>query len=136
VSEYPKAEGDLDKATRIWNVAIILDDLEEFDKAEERLREAIEGYEKEFGKEYPHTLKAQYGRTPLSWAAGNGYDKLINRLLSKASVDSDLKNSKSGRTPLSWAAGRAPIGSDRIELTTICSRTDRILYTRIRTVYE
>lgn len=30
-------EGHLDKATRIWNVALVLEDLEEYKGAEERL---------------------------------------------------------------------------------------------------
>ncbi len=56
---------------------MILDDLEEYEKAEDRLREAIEGFKIAFGEEHPHTLKNQYGRTPLSWAAGNGYDTVM-----------------------------------------------------------
>jgi hypothetical protein len=94
----------LDKATRIWNVAMILDDLGEYEKAEERLREAIEGYEIAFGEEHPHTPKSQYGRTPLSWAAGNGYDTVVDLLLTKDGINPDLKDSQSGRAPLSWAA--------------------------------
>jgi hypothetical protein len=34
----------LEKPTRTWNVALILGDLEEYEKAEERLRESIKGY--------------------------------------------------------------------------------------------
>jgi hypothetical protein len=106
VSEHSKTElkGHLDKATRIWNVALILGDLEEYKEAEERLREAIKGYEIAFGEEHPHTLKSQYGLTPLSWAAGNGYDAVVSLLLAKAEVDPDLRDSKYSRTPLSWAA--------------------------------
>jgi hypothetical protein len=37
--------GYLDKATRAWNVAMILDDLEEYKKADGRLRVAIERYD-------------------------------------------------------------------------------------------
>jgi hypothetical protein len=106
VSEYSKPElgGHLDRATRTWNVAIIFNDLEEYEKAEERLREAIEGYKMAFREEYPHMLKSQSGQTPLSWGAGNGYDAVVNLLLAKDDVDPDLKDSQSGRTPLSWAA--------------------------------
>jgi ankyrin repeat protein len=43
------------------------------------------------------------GRTPLSWAAGNGHNT-IAQLLLKKKVDPDSKTSN-GRTPLSWAAG-------------------------------
>jgi hypothetical protein len=46
----------LDKATRLWNVAIILEVSEEYKEAEGRLREAIEGYEKAVGMKYPQTL--------------------------------------------------------------------------------
>ncbi|KAF2203024.1 hypothetical protein GQ43DRAFT_289673 [Delitschia confertaspora ATCC 74209] len=50
VSELSKTdrEGLLDKATRAWNVASILGDLRKYKKAEERLREAIEGYKVAF----------------------------------------------------------------------------------------
>ena len=114
VLEHSRAElGDyLDKATRKWDVAIILDDLEEYEKADERLQEAIEDYETAYGVDHPYKLKGQYGRTPLSWAAGNGYEAMVKLLLekgadleTKASIDPDLKDSQSGRTPLSWAAG-------------------------------
>ena len=106
VTEHLKTEleGYLDKATRIWNVVMILDDLEEYERAEERLREAIEGYEIAFGEEHLHTLKGQCGRAPLSWAAGNGYNTVVDLLLTKDGIDPDLKDSQSGRAPLSWAA--------------------------------
>jgi ankyrin repeat protein len=105
-SEQSEVElgGLLDKANRFWNVAIILDDLEEYEKAEERLREAIEGYEIVFRKEHLYTPKSQYGRTPLSWAAWGGHESVVQLLLAKDGIDPDLKDSKSGQTPLSWAA--------------------------------
>jgi hypothetical protein len=106
IQKYSKAElGDhMDKVTRIWNVALVLGDLEEYGKAEERLREAIKGYEMANREEHLHTLKGQYGLTPLSWVAGNGYDVVVKLLLAKDSVDPDLMDSQHGRTPLSWAA--------------------------------
>ena len=106
VLEHSKAEfGDhSDKATRTWNVALVLGDLEEYREAEEKLREAIKGYEMAIREEHPRTLKSQYGLTPLSWAAGNGYDAVVKLLLAKDGVDPDLKDSPYGRTPLSWAA--------------------------------
>jgi ankyrin repeat protein len=97
-------EGQLDNATRTWNIALIMGDLGEYEKAEERLREGIEGYEIVFGEEHPHTIESQYGLTPLSWAAGNGYSAIVKLLLMKNDVDADLKDSQYGRTPLSWAA--------------------------------
>jgi hypothetical protein len=40
-----------DQATRTWNIALILGDLEEYKKAEKRLREAIKGYKIAFREE-------------------------------------------------------------------------------------
>ncbi|KAN0068665.1 Heterokaryon incompatibility protein (HET) domain containing protein [Elaphomyces granulatus] len=88
-SERSKIEFHLEKATRTWNVSLILGDLEEYQKAEEGLREAIEGYKIAFGEERPHTLQSQYGLTPLSWASGNGYDTVVKLLLGKDGVDPD-----------------------------------------------
>ncbi|KAF2176770.1 hypothetical protein K469DRAFT_645244 [Zopfia rhizophila CBS 207.26] len=45
-----------DKATRLWNIALILKDLKEYKKAEERHQEAIEACIEAFGKEHLHTL--------------------------------------------------------------------------------
>jgi ankyrin repeat protein len=106
VQENSKAElGDyLDKVTRTWNVALVLGDLKEYGKAEERLREAIKGYEMVKGEEHLYMLKSQYGLTPLSWVAGNGYDTAVKLLLAKDSIDPDLQDSQYSRTPLSWAA--------------------------------
>ncbi|KAF3389705.1 hypothetical protein DPV78_011774 [Talaromyces pinophilus] len=43
-----------------------------------------------------------HGRTPLSWAAENGYEGVVKVLIEKGAVR-DLVD-KNGRTPLSWAA--------------------------------
>ena len=101
-----KAElGDhLDKAISIWNVALVLGDLKEYGKAEEKLREAIKCYEIANRKETKYLPKGQYGLTPLSWVAGNGYDLAVKMLLTKDGLDPDLQDSQYSRTPLSWAA--------------------------------
>ena len=98
-------EGKLENATRSWNVALILEDAEEHTKAQERFQEAIKGYKKAVGEEYPYTLTCQYSQTPLSWAAGNGCNAIVKLLLAKDSVDPDLKESQSGLTPL-WCAAK------------------------------
>lgn len=103
-SEKTESERYLDESTRIWDVALILGDSGEYKMAEQRLREAIKGYEIVFREEDSHMLKCQYGLTPLSWAAGNGYDAIVDFLLTKDGVNPDLADSQYGRTPLSWAA--------------------------------
>lgn len=103
--EKTESERCLDRSTRIWDVGLILGDSGEYEKAEERLREAIKGYEIAFQEKHSHILECQYGLTPLSWAAGNGYKVIVDFLLTKVGVNSDLKDSQYGRTPLSWAAG-------------------------------
>ncbi|QGA20938.1 hypothetical protein EYB26_008648 [Talaromyces marneffei] len=50
-------------------------------------------------------LKDSYGRTPLSWAAGNGHDVVVKLLLEKG-AELEIKDNISGRTPLSYAAER------------------------------
>jgi ankyrin repeat protein len=106
VSEGSKTESGtyLENATRTWNVALILGDLEEYRKAGEKLQEAVNGYEIAFGKVNSNTLGSQYeGQTSLVWAAGNGYYGVVNLLLAQDDIDPDLKDGN-GRTPLWWAA--------------------------------
>jgi tetratricopeptide (TPR) repeat protein len=56
VQEHSKTE--LDTATRLWNAALILKDLGEYELAKERLQEAIEGYKRALRKGHSHTLTA------------------------------------------------------------------------------
>jgi ankyrin repeat protein len=54
---------------------------------------------------YDADVKDSYGRTPLSWAAGNGHEAVVKLLLEKG-VELETKDkSNYGQTPLSWAAG-------------------------------
>jgi ankyrin repeat protein len=86
----------------LWNDIIILDDLGEYKSANERLLKATSGYATAFGKEHLPRLNSQYGRTLLSFAAGEGHKDIVKLLLE--TVDPDVKDGKSSRTPLSWAA--------------------------------
>jgi hypothetical protein len=53
VSEHPITEldGYLEKSTRLWNVALILEDAEEHEIAQERFQNATEGYKTAVGKD-------------------------------------------------------------------------------------
>jgi hypothetical protein len=105
VLEHPKTEPEshLDRATRTWNVALILEDLKEYGKACDRFREAVHGYEMAVGEDASYMLGSQYGQTPLLWAAEQGHKAVVKLLLETGKVDIDVKDS-SGWTPLLWAA--------------------------------
>ena len=94
----------LEKATRRWNLALILRDIEEYSKAEEQFQEAIEGYEIALRKEHSQNMKVQQNLIPSSWAAGNGHDAVANLLLLKNDTDVDSTYNLYCRTPLSPAA--------------------------------
>ena len=104
VLEYSKAEVEdyLGKAIRLWNDIMILDDLGEYEEVDERLLEARSGYTTAFGKEHLPRLNSPYGRTLLSFVAGEGHEDVVKLLLEK--VDPDLKDGKYSQTPLSRAA--------------------------------
>ncbi|KAM3084679.1 hypothetical protein ACMFMG_003140 [Clarireedia jacksonii] len=104
VLESSKGEsGYLNEATRLWNDIAILDDLKEYDKADKKLLEARSKYVAVFGKDYLPRLIDQYGRTLLSFAAGEGHEDITKLLLDI--VDPDIKDGKYSYTPLFYAAG-------------------------------
>jgi ankyrin repeat protein/nucleoside phosphorylase len=55
-------------------------------------------------RKYESDQRDSSGRTPLSWAAGNGREATVKLLLETGKVDVDSKDNN-GLTPLSWAAG-------------------------------
>jgi len=55
-------EGYLKKVARIWNVTLILDDIEEYKEADRRVQEAIAAYETASGQDYVHVWENQHGR--------------------------------------------------------------------------
>lgn len=61
------------------------------------------------------------GRTPLSWAAGDGMDAVVKYLLKqqqKRSIDLDVNlTDNEGRTPLSWAAGNGHASAIQVLLS-------------------
>jgi ankyrin repeat protein len=82
---------------------MILDDLGEYENADERPLEARSCHMAAFRKEHLPRLNSQYGQTLLSFVAGEGHKVIVKLLLE--TVDLDLKDGKFGQTPLSWAAG-------------------------------
>jgi hypothetical protein len=118
LEECTELEG-LDKVITSWNLVLVLGDADMYEKAEEKSREAIEGYQTAFRKERlddkeAHQLSLrnvagldlmnrQYGRPPLSWAAEKGYEAVVKLLLGTGEAGVNLKD-VDGWTPLSWAA--------------------------------
>ena len=64
----------------------------------------------------PDMADTKGGRTPLSWAAGSGYEGTVRMLLERKDVNPDRPDTKYGRTPLSWAAGSGHEGIVKILL--------------------
>jgi ankyrin repeat protein len=116
VSSKAESRGYLSEATRFWNDIAILDDLKEYDKADERLLEAKSGYVAAFGKDHLPGLISQYGRTLLSFAAGEGHEDVTKLLLDI--VDPDIKDGKFGHTPLYRAAENGHKAIVKLLLTT------------------
>jgi hypothetical protein len=100
--EYEELQGYLDKVIRSWNFALVLGDIEEYGKAEEKFQEAMEGYGSTVGKERER-------------------DMVVNQLSSANGADLDLMNSQYGQPPLSWAAERG-----HVAIVELLIRTDRV----------
>ena len=64
-----------------------------------------------FGRRYVNPdSPGIYGRTPLSFAAGDGHEGVVKLLLGRKDVNPDIPDTEYGRTPLSWAAGNGHNG--------------------------
>jgi ankyrin repeat protein len=48
--------------------------------------------------------KDELGRTPLSWAAGEGHEAIVKLLVERDDVDVNSRDNV-GRTPVVWAQG-------------------------------
>ncbi|PQE15502.1 hypothetical protein CJF32_00006848 [Rutstroemia sp. NJR-2017a WRK4] len=100
--ELAQLGGDLREAIRVWNDIMILDDLSEYDEADQRLSKARIDFEAAFEREYPQTPEScVYCRTLLSWVAAKGYESNTRLLLEE--FDPNIKDMLYGQTPL-WAA--------------------------------
>jgi ankyrin repeat protein len=108
-------EDHLEKATRSWKAAMILEDSAKYEKAQEKIQEAINGYEiaavgghqamvKHLLKtgEVDVNFKHKDGTTPLGWAAKEGHNTMVKLLLGTGEVNIDPKH-EDGTTPLWWA---------------------------------
>jgi ankyrin repeat protein len=102
VSSKAESKEYFSEAARLWNDIEILDELEEYGKADERILEARRGYAAAFGKDSVPWEIYQHGRTLLSIAAGEGHKDITKLLLD--TVDPDIKDGRFLRTPLCWAA--------------------------------
>ena len=102
--KYPEAKFGhyLAEANVLWNDIAILDDLGEYQKANQRLLEARSSYVVALKKGPLTRLNNESGRILLSFVAGERHEDIAKLLLETA--DPDLKDGKDCRTPLSWAA--------------------------------
>jgi len=63
----------------------------------------LESCVNELGKDNIWNIEDNAGRTPLSWAAGQGHEAAVRLLVEREDVDADSKDTND-RTPLLWAA--------------------------------
>ena len=68
-------------------------------------------------EEYNPDVRDSLGRTPLSWAAKNGHEGVVELLLATGKVDTDSKDHY-GQTPLSLAAHNGHEGVVKLLLST------------------
>jgi hypothetical protein len=57
-SSETEIEDESKKTTRLWNVALILEDSENYKEAAEKLQLVVKDYERTFGQKHPRTLTA------------------------------------------------------------------------------
>jgi ankyrin repeat protein len=117
---YPETvlEDRLDSATRKWDVSLILGDSGHFEKAGTLLQQAVQGYKMVLGDQHQQMPESQIGLTPLSWAAGNGNDAMVDLLLRKNNVNINLKDIIYERSALSWAAQNGHVAVVKLLLDT------------------
>jgi hypothetical protein len=96
-------ECQYDKITRMWNLAQILGDSRQHERAEEKEQEVSQIFERELEREHLHSMESKYSPAVLSLAARNGHAKFMTLILAKYSALVDYKNWED-RTPLSLAA--------------------------------
>jgi hypothetical protein len=90
-------EHHLGNVTRLHDVALVLKDLGEYEKAEKRLQEVIEGYERVFGKQYPDTPTGKDNLTLIykntrKWVLEEIDPDTLSNLASLASTYRDQRN--------------------------------------------
>jgi ankyrin repeat protein len=117
-SEHSKIEFEshLEKATRRWNFAMVLEGLGEDEIVQDEIKKAIEGYERTAAEGDEDTVnqllktgeinvdfEQKNGTTLLWWAAKAGHDAMVKLLLGTGGVNIDAKD-KNGTTTLQVAA--------------------------------
>jgi len=79
-NDWVNAESDLisalGKVLPIWNVAYILEDLGDYERAKRVFQRAVSSYALAIGDEDSGTQDVKVGLTILSWASGKGHQAL------------------------------------------------------------
>lgn len=112
--KFEELENSLDKASRLWNFALLLSTAEQHENAEVKFQEALKSYEIAFEEGYLRTEAdlrnagdiglghSVYGRTALSWAAQGGHIAMVDLLLRMSDEYTNFSDVKDW-TPLFWA---------------------------------